>query len=1372
MIDLNNKTQIKTTKVIYPQIYAFTEPEVANNNGWIKIGYTEQKNVDARIKQITHTAGVTPSKLWSEPAKYSHEDKWFKDYQFHDYLTRFKSIDRRIGTEWFYFDGTPEKALEDFNDFRGGHFSQEKEQAEYTLRAEQEKAVNDTLDYANSHESGEYLWNAKPRFGKTLTTYDFARKFGADKVLVVTNRPAIANSWFDDFEKFIAWQTDYAFVSTSDSLNERPVLTREDFNKQLSALDGKKKMIAFISLQDLKGAIPFGGTFNKLTWVKDLQWDLLVIDEAHEGVDTFKADIAFDKIKTKFTLNLSGTPFKQVASGKFSKDQIFNWTYQDEQNAKENWNDELDEHNPYEKLPRLNLFSYQMSQMITDEVNQGAEINGENIDYAFDLNEFFETTDSGKFVHELDVKKWLDTLTQNEKYPFSTKELRTELKHTFWLLNRVASAKALEKLLKNHPVFENYEIILAAGDGKTDDDQIINEKSLDRVRKAIKEHDRTITLSVGQLTTGITIPEWTAVMMLSNIKSPSLYMQAAFRSQNPYEFELDGQMHQKENAYVFDFAPERTLTIYDEFANNLASDTANGGGTTEHRKDNIEELLNFFPVIAEDEAGQMVELDVNQVLTIPKTVKAKEVVKRGFMSNLLFQNISHIFASERAREILDKLDPAAQGKNRTQKSDKPIDTQGVEVDENGNVQVDNEIVIAQTEAHFGEKVYGNVNGLVDDILQNDDNGKSLSNQIATAFKHNIENTVKELAKEHGLTNKTAEQIVQQGSNAIAREIEITQKNADIKRNELKIECQKAIQESSNDAEKVAEAKAHFEAQNKAVDEELKQTIFEVVETKTKELAQESTKTVLEKAEDKKKNTVEDDVRAHLRGFARTIPSFLMAYGEIDTTLQNFDENIDEAVFEEVTSITLDEFRELRDDLHFFDEVVFNESVQEFLRKRADLAHYYTEQSQEDIFDYIPPQKTNQIFTPKRVVKMMVDTLQEEHPELFTSKDTTFIDLYMKSGLFIVEVARRLFIGIAEQIPDENQRIKHILEQQVYGIVPTPILDAICRELIFGFTKVDSGENAWTGGAISQDNFREIDLTEVAKQGRVKDVLYEKFGPVGSEGKNMIKFDVVIGNPPYQEDIEGRGEQPPVYNYFLDAGYEISNFACFIHPARFLFNAGKTSAKWNQKMLNDPYLKVVKFVQNSADLFPNTDIKGGVCITLRDITSVDGGLKGTFIHFAELQSILNKVKNCGLSQNLGDILYSNTSYKYSDKIYQDNPEFKNRVSGGSVRYLSSSVFEKFHEVMYDSEPEEGYSYAQIIGLLNGKRVWKYMREDYLRPPDNYKSYKVILPASNGSGAIGEVFSTPLVGEPLVGNTETFISFGKFEREREFKLYELS
>lgn len=590
---MSNPTDIKTVKLIYPQIYAYRLPEMPDKNGWIKIGYTERENADERIKEQTHTAAVRLNydKLWAAPAKFRDSDEWFKDKQLHAYLRKIKHIQQAEDkSEWFYYNGNPEHAQRHFQDFIQRDYSQEyAKNDDYQLREEQREAVAQTLAYFQENPNGKFLWNAKPRFGKTLTTYDLARELKTTKVLIVTNRPAIANSWFDDFEKFIAWQTDFAFVSTTDTLKNRSVMTRDDFLNQHK--NGKQNMPAFISLQDLKGAICFDGQHDKLDWVSQMNWDLLVIDEAHEGMDTLKTDVAFNNIKRNFTLHLSGTPFKAIARDKFQQDEIFNWTYADEQRKKAEWNPENEQNTPYAALPRLNLFLYQMSQMITDQVNQGANIDGENIDFAFDLNEFFATNDSGKFIHEADVNKWLDTLTKNEKYPFSTKALRDELKHTFWLLNRVASAKALEKLLKDHPVFENYEIILAAGDGRSLDEDMSeasNQKSLDRVRKAIAKYDKTITLSVGQLTTGVTVPEWTAVLMLSNMKSSSDYIQAAFRAQNPWQYTINGKNYQKENAYVFDFAPERTLIIYDEFANDLSSDTSNGKGTSETRSQNIQ----------------------------------------------------------------------------------------------------------------------------------------------------------------------------------------------------------------------------------------------------------------------------------------------------------------------------------------------------------------------------------------------------------------------------------------------------------------------------------------------------------------------------------------------------------------------------------------------------------------------------------------------------------------------------------------------------------------------------------------------------------------------------------------------------------------
>ncbi|MDO5015421.1 MAG: DEAD/DEAH box helicase family protein [Eubacteriales bacterium] len=653
--------KIQTTTRVVPQCYAYTLPQVPDLEGWTKIGFTE-RDVETRIKEQTHTAGLNYQINWKMKASYLTEPYGiFKDSDFHAYLKKL-GVPRQSGNEWFKID--PNVARDHFVEFTQNHGVIEEDAHEvipYQLREEQKQAVEMAKNYFDSHDQGEFLWNAKPRFGKTLSAYDLCKRLNATKILIVTNRPAIADSWYQDYETFFGPQCGLAFVSNVPGIRDcKYVLDHDSYEQEQRYSKGKKwkGYIKFVSLQDLKGSLYFGGEFDKLSEISadsGVVWDILIIDEAHEGVDTFNTDYAFQRIRRKYTLHLSGTPFKALANEKFSESAIFNWTYADEQQKKREWDTSCELENPYEKLPRLNLFTYQMSEIIRDKLKQGIDIENIGVtEYAFDLNEFFATyPSSGKFIHDHDVDKFLDALTRQDKFPFSTPELRNELKHTLWLLNRVASAKALADKLEQHPVFKDYTIILAAGDGKLDANEE-NEKALFRVKRAISEagsQGKTITLSVGQLTTGVTIPEWTAVMMLSNTSSPALYMQAAFRAQNPCLFSDGQETYRKRNAYVFDFDPARTLTIFDQFANDLIPDGSGKKEDFDQRKQNVRELLNFFPVYGEDDDGSMIELDAEKVLTIPRHIHAKEVVERGFMSNFLFANISGIFNAP--KEVID-----------------------------------------------------------------------------------------------------------------------------------------------------------------------------------------------------------------------------------------------------------------------------------------------------------------------------------------------------------------------------------------------------------------------------------------------------------------------------------------------------------------------------------------------------------------------------------------------------------------------------------------------------------------------------------------------------------------------------------------------
>ena len=1081
-------TEIKTGKVVEPKIYAYRTPEVTTNDGWIKIGYTE-RDVATRIREQTHTAAIETELLWNYLAEYVEgPDKGlnFKDHDFHSFL-KFHDIERRPKTEWFYFNGEPEKSEDLFIKFIQRDVSgyQPGKSNEYTLRREQDEAVTKTVSYFTRYENSAFLWNAKPRFGKTLSAYDLVKRLGVTNVLVLTNRPAVANSWYDDFDQFIAGNTEYKFISSTDSLKDRPSMSREQFIEYLSAHD-EAKQIAFISLQDLKGSKYFGGEYDKLKWVADLHWDLVIIDEAHEAVDTCKSDFALNKIHKKWRLYLSGTPFKAIARGQFSDKQIYNWSYADEQQAKENWDSTSESENPYEALPQLNMFTYQMSKMVLDVINDGVTVDGENYDYAFDLNEFFATNESGEFIHREAVEAWLNTLTnaKNEKYPFSTKELRNELKHTFWILERVSSAKALKKLLENHPTFENYGIVLAVGSGnayESGDEGKENLRSLAAVRKAIAENEKTITLSVGQLTTGVTVPEWTGVIMLCNMKSPAQYMQAAFRAQNPYSWTEKGKHYRKERAYVFDFAPERTLIIYDKFANDLSIATANGHGTTNERQANIGELLNFFPVIAEDSSGRMVEIDAAQVMTIPKQIKAQEVVKRGFMSNLLFDNIAGIFrATQTVLDILSELPEASQGKVVMGNDD--IDIVDVDLDDDDNPIVPDEIVINKQEALFGDKLRSSIAN-IENTIRNEDLKPTLEDMLSRVTAPVITPIVQEMQETYGLKNRAAQRIEKDIKDAIKTVAEENDKAQNVAIAHKEAEYKEKIEAATSDEEKLAIETEREEAIS-AVKVEYKDKFTKDISTTLQELPKEIIKQQEVEVLQNRMNSDEEKIRGHLRGFARTIPSFLMAYGDEQLTLDNFDTYVDEDVFHEVTGITLDQFRYLRDggddfNGHLFDAPTFNEAILEFLRKKAELANYF-EDKKEDIFDYIPPQQTNQIFTPKKVVKRMVDELEKENPNIFADSTKTYIDLYMKSGLYIAELVKRLYNNesMKQQFLDDAARLKHILENQVYGFAPSAIIYRIATNFIFG----PIGDN------VSRKNFVQEDTIPYAKEGRIQDLV--------------------------------------------------------------------------------------------------------------------------------------------------------------------------------------------------------------------------------------------------------------------------------------------
>ena len=1269
---------LKNNNTIQPieagrKIYIYSHPDYPEHKGYLKIGETKN-NVEDRIDQQNKTANVN----YEIVGEYEAQDikgNYFHDKEIHQILEKEyeRKKDKKTGrlTEWFKISEQDARRVIENRIYCRFEFAYHKdEQIEFKLRPNQEAAVEKTYrrwEISKQHPEDdklkEFLWNAKPRFGKTITAYEFAKKIEARKVLIITQRTAISDSWFNDYNKFLKGrQTGYIFGSSKENVKEDNENTKSKAHSKKEIREALKdnedqKIIFYISFSDIKGKDESGNFKKNNAWIFEIDWDLLIIDETHEGSLTDKAKKVYEGLNYGFLLHLSGTPFKRIEMGGYSEKNSYSWSYTDEQYEKENW-DYSRGKNPYEEMPRLNIYAYQLSLAL-----RRVAISDEK---SFDFREFFKITSNknlgDSFVHDAEIDLFLDNLCSAtnkdnlegyQTFPFGNEELRDSLRHTFWLLPKDRRiVRLLGEKLKKHHFFKDYKIIVATG---SDDKEAPQDsmKALRELRKKIGEEPhktKTITLSLGMLTTGVTVKEWTAVLMLNDAKSAEQYIQASFRAQTPWKYQLlNGEIYKgkdqkneevktytKENAYVFDFSPDRVLEIIPEYANLEATGATK---TAEEQKRNLNKLRNFLPVISIDDECKMRCLDSNEILELRKSVNsaARDVVDSGFMLNKLFtiRDIFHI--SDRNRNILNRM--IAVKPDTKRKIEKPgaISIDGIEKDiyeEYESNGIKGRICVSESE--LGERKY--------EVETFDDNGKEMP----------------------------------YGGHEIS------------------------IDNLDNGLDSLSISKEEREA-------------FERIKEREEE-------------NQKRKKDEESKVRDRLRGFARTIPMLLMAYGKSDTNLDNFHKFVSKEVFIELTGISDEDFKSLRDE-GLFNESVFNAAIKHFLKRKKELGKYFEQDKDEDIFDYIPPQQTNQIFTPKTVINQMLDILEQENPGIFKNPHIKFFDPNMKSGQYITEIAKRLYRN------SKDKDINRIIKDQLFGFAPTKILTDITHEMILGWADFKEREKL-------KNNFPEVNLlTDIKEPNGLRDHITEVYG-------EDMKFDVIIGNPPYQEETKDTSDKP-IYNYFMDQAYAICDKVCFITPARFLFNAGKTPKEWNKKMLNDEHLKVEYYEQDSSKIFETTDIKGGVAITYRDNNKVFGKI-GVFTHFDELNSILRKVVRNNFI-GFDSIVGVQLDYK-----------FKKDFNISQVG-LKTNVFKKQEKLFTDKKQSDND--FRILGLDGRDRTYKWINSKYFDLPKNHQKWKVYLPTSNGSGAIGEVLSTPLIGEPLIGHTETFIGIGMFDNRKE-------
>ncbi len=651
-----------------PTIYAYELDGVPSHEGWIKVGYTD-RDVKTRTKEQLQTSAIKYRILLEETAM-KNDGSSFIDKDVHRVLRK-KGILNPEG-EWFICDiDSIQMAI---NELRTGVRSEENRVLNFGMRPEQAEAVNKSIQYFQSSKvetpdkTPHFLWNAKMRFGKTFASYQLAKKMEWKKILVLTFKPAVQSAWEEDLlthVDFEGWQ----FIS-------RNGLKFEEANLS-------KPIVCFGSFQDYLGKnTTTGGIKSKNEWVHATNWDCVIFDEYHygawresakelfeaegkreiefgegEGIDIFDEDIM--PITTNHYLYLSGTPFRAIASGEFIEEQIFNWTYSDEQRAKDNWTAEK---NPYLSLPRMVLMTYQLPDSIKEIAIKG-EFN------EFDLNVFFSASGDGvlaKFKYEDEVQKWLDLIrgsfnetavdtlklgASKPALPFSHAPLLNLLNHTFWFLPTVASCHAMNNLLsqRQNKFYHDYCVVVAAGS-----EAGIGVEALPPVLEAMTNnplHSKTITLSCGKLTTGVSVKPWTGIFMLRNSSSPETYFQAAFRVQTPWTIKNPDSLSPnkedilKEECYVFDFAPDRALRQIADYSCRLNVDESNPEAK-------VAEFINFLPVLAYD-GSSMKQIDAKGILDMAMSGTTATLLARRWESALLV-NVDN-FTLERLMKNSDAM---------------------------------------------------------------------------------------------------------------------------------------------------------------------------------------------------------------------------------------------------------------------------------------------------------------------------------------------------------------------------------------------------------------------------------------------------------------------------------------------------------------------------------------------------------------------------------------------------------------------------------------------------------------------------------------------------------------------------------------------
>ena len=1285
----------------YKLIYVFSMP-YDTHKGMLKVGEATLKTdikpkellpnchilnqaAKARIDSYTKTASMSYELKYTELALKTEEGYSFafKDKDVHKVLMN-SGIHKvqpngSTGEEWFITNlETVKAAIKAVKNGKSSLSSadvvRKTAQEKIDFREEQIDAIKKTLKTFKKDD--EMLWYAKMRFGKTLTALEVIRRSQYRRVIIVTHRPVVDDGWSEDFKKiFFPGNSKNEYHYERKTKNSAYTFDEKiDYENDLKIRKLDKDgmyFVYFASIQDLRDSNKVDGKYNKNNAVFDLDWDLIVIDEAHEGTQTPLGDIVIKTLKKEHTkiLALSGTPFNLL--DKFDEDNVYTWDYVMEQKKKIDWDFiHQGDHNPYADLPKMHIFTYDLGENLKQYVSDEYDTK------AFNFKEFFkvwhkgvngnyvlpEKAIEGKFVHENDINAFLDLMIRediNSGYPYSTQKYRDMFRHTLWMVPGVKEAKALSELLRKHPVFKNFGIANVAGEGdKYEEDH--SKDALDLVRKTIKNYDYSITLSCGKLTTGVTVKEWTAVFMLSGSYSSAAaqYMQTIFRVQSAGT--INGK--QKTDCYVFDFAPDRTLKVLTETVHL----SRKPGKSQQKNREIMSEFLNYCPVIAIS-GSRTRKYSVESMMEQIKQIYAERAVNSGFEDDSLYND-----------ELL-KLDEIDASKFNELK----------------------EIIGSSKGSKKNKNVVINGQGLTDEQVEHIDDPEPPKEKTPLTKEELEERKKKKQAKE---------------------------------------------------------------ARKKAID--------------------------------------------ILRGVSIRMP--LMIYGatvpiDEDIDINSFVDIVDDSSWKEFmpTGVTKKIFSEFT---KYYDRDVFIAAGKR-IRRLAAAADKETPTKRviqiAEIFRHFKNPDKETVLTPWRVVNIhMSETLggwcfyndkfeedtQEkkcrlEEPRFVDRGEVTktvfaenakILEINSKTGLYPLYVAysfyKQRMEGMSDDdwTPEECQLFwNEVIRDNVYVICKTPMAKSITIRTLCGYSDIKCNAHYFD------------DLVNMLKN---KSEAFKKRVQKGSYWKKDVKemkFDAIVGNPPYQEETalsqsltNGQAPRKNIFHFFQIASDDISDGAIsLIYPgARWIHRSGKGMAQFGLEQINDPHLVKLIFYPDATEIFSDVGIADGVSIVYKDKNKNSDEFeyvyhKGETVLSTIMKSpgkelislnpqdgvIVNKVSNFVSKNNIDyihDKVFSRTLFGIESNFVEENPT--------KVRLLTDdSTIDYSKEIKLFTNDKAGKA---------GRSTWFIANRDVIETNVDYiDEWQVVVSSANAGGQKRDNQIEIIDDHSAFGRSR--VALGSFKTERE-------